>query len=235
MDRKTKLVQRLLCGTLCFLKLRHQPLDSSGFVNKNTGHFPSHSIIINNRRAIIPCCFRRIGAQQLHPETTSTHSGNQEKRKHSPAPQHSTKNGHFRQLGLVHRYIQCSFCGFAQKLPRTTAHPLANKIYKQHTHTSTLYHQQQPPLPNIQANARKAKCQTVVRLCCCLNFVNGCSCSRAYPASGAWDIAPQAKNKQRTTRESIVSAYSQQQKPCNHNLRSAAKAERNVSEACVSY
>jgi hypothetical protein len=107
---------------------------------------------------------------------------------------------------LVHRYIQCSFCGFAQKLPRTTAHPLANKIYKQHRHTSTLYHQQQPPLPNIQANARKAKCQTVVRLCCCLNFVKGCSCSRAYPASGAWDIAPQAKNKQRTARESIVSA-----------------------------
>ena len=125
---------------------------------------------------------------------------------HLPAPQHSTKNGHFRQPGLAHQYIQCSFCGFAQKLPRTTAHPLANKIYKQHRHTSTLYHQQQPPLPNIQANARKAKCQTVVRLCCCLNFVNGCSCSRAYPASGAWDMAPQAKNKQRTAREGIVSA-----------------------------
>ena len=132
-NRETKLVQRLLCGTLCFLKLRHQALDLCGFVNKNTGHFPSHSIIINNRRAIIPSCFRRIGAQQLQQETTSTHSGNQGKRKHSPAPQHSTKNGHFRQLGLVHQYIQCSFCGFAQKLPRTTAHPLANKIYKQHT------------------------------------------------------------------------------------------------------
>lgn len=52
---------------------------------------------------------------------------------HLPAPQHSTKNGHFRQLGLVHRYIQCSFCGFAQKLPRTTVHPLANEILKQHT------------------------------------------------------------------------------------------------------
>jgi hypothetical protein len=34
---------------------------------------------------------------------------------------------------LAHQYIQCSFCGFAQKLPRTTAHPEANKINKQHT------------------------------------------------------------------------------------------------------
>jgi hypothetical protein len=50
MDRKNKLVQRLLCGTLCFLKLRHQTLDRSGFVNKNTGRFPSHSIIPSNQQ-----------------------------------------------------------------------------------------------------------------------------------------------------------------------------------------
>ena len=67
------------------------------------------------------------------PETKSTHSNNQGKRKHIPAPPHSTKDGHFRQPDLAHQYIQCSFCGFAQKLPRTTAHPEANKINKQHT------------------------------------------------------------------------------------------------------